>query len=213
VSAEVRKVEVDGKEIAFGRSDVDGSRAGGKGIGWKVELEGGANELATTFIRAKDIRLAGRRERFELLVLAGNLNVEILPEIVGTRDEAFSRTGGGTGGANDIRAIGSGELDLNNDSYIFGLIAMIKGGLLGAVAGSVLAGLLDEKGERSEESNGIDVRASLGGLQELCVFVEESSHGLIAALAKEIGFANGLVGERSVEGKGGRRREYERCED
>ena len=32
-------------------------------------------------------------------------------------------------------------------------------------------------------------------------FVEESSHGLVAALAEEIGFADSLVGEGRVEGE------------
>jgi hypothetical protein len=68
----------------------------------------------------------------------------------------------------------------------------------------VLAGLLDNKSERSEDSDGGDVRTGFWRLQELCIFVEESGHGLVASLAQEIGFADGLVGQGSVEGEDGR---------
>jgi len=93
---------------------------------------------------------------------------------------------------------------LDDDSYEFPLIAMVKRGLLGAVAGGALAGLLDEKSERSEHGDGGDVRTGFRRRQEFCVFVEESSHGFVAALAEEIGFADGLVGQRGVKGEDGR---------
>lgn len=80
---------------------------------------------------------------------------------------------------------------------------MIEGGLLGAVAGGVLAGLLDEKSERGEKRDGGDVRASLGKRKETCIFVEEIGHGFVVALAEEVGFADGLIGEWAVEGEGG----------
>ncbi len=137
------EIEIDGEGITLGRIYVNDGGAGGKVFSGEIELESGAGEGAAAFV-AEEIGLAGRRERFELLVFAENLNVEILPEIVGTRDEAFGRTGAGTCGTNDKRAIGIGELDLNNDSYEFALVAMIECCLLGAVAGGVLAGLLDK---------------------------------------------------------------------
>jgi len=89
---------------------------------------------------------------------------------------------------------------LNEDSHEFSLIPVIKGGLLRTVTGGVLAGLLDEKGERSEHGDGGDVGPGFGRRQEFCVFVEESGHSFVAALAEEIGFADGLVGQRGVEG-------------
>ncbi len=198
------EIEIDGEGITLGRIYVNDGGAGGKVFSGEIELESGAGEGAAAFV-AEEIGLAGRRERFELLVFAENLNVEILPEIVGTRDEAFGRTGAGTCGTNDKRAIGIGELDLNNDSYEFALVAMIECCLLGAVAGGVLAGLLDEKRERREDGDGIDVWAGLGRRKKFCVFVEKSGHGVVAALAEEVGFADGFVGERSVEGECGRR--------
>jgi hypothetical protein len=96
---------------------------------------------------------------------------------------------------------------MHNDSYEFPLIAMIERGLLGAVTGRVLAGLLDEKSERSEESDGGNVRTSFRRREEFCVFIEKSGHSFVTPLAEEIGFANGLVGQGSVEGEGGRRQQ------
>src|SRR5437660_12519497 len=84
---------------------------------------------------------------------------------------------------------------------------MIEGSLLSAIAGSMLAGLLDEKSERSEESDGRDVWAGFRRLQELCIFIEESGCGFVTALAEEVGFADSLVGQGSVEGEGGGRQE------
>jgi len=139
------------------------------------------------------------------LVFAGNLNVKVFPEVIRAGDKASRGTGLGTRGANDISAIGIGELDLHDDSYEFGLIAMIESRLLGAVTRGVLARLLDEKSEGSEESDGGNVRAGFRRREEFCVFVEESGHGVVMALAEEVGFADGLVGEGRVEGEGRRR--------
>ncbi len=152
------EIEIDGEGIALGRIHLNGSGAGRKVFGGEIKLQSGAGECAAAFV-AEEKGLAGRREWFKVLVFAGNLDVEILPEIVRARNETFGGTGARAGGAHDIRAIRISELDLDDDSYEFGLIAMVKGGLLGAVAGRVLAGLLDEKSERSEDSDGGDVRA------------------------------------------------------
>jgi hypothetical protein len=61
-SAEVGEVEVDGDGIALGRSHVDGGGARDKVFGGEIELESGAGDLATTFIGADEIGMAGRRE-------------------------------------------------------------------------------------------------------------------------------------------------------
>jgi hypothetical protein len=105
----------------------------------------------------------------------------------------------GTGGSNDVCRIRIGKLNLNDDSYEFALVVVIEGGLLGAVTGGVLAGLLDEKSERSEHGDGGDVGSGFGRQQEFCVFVEESGHGVVAALAEEIGFSDRLIGQGRVE--------------
>src|SRR5260370_10837297 len=182
--AEVVEIEVDGDRVALRGIHVNGCGSGGKVFDGKIELESGAGDLATAFIGAEEIRMAGRRERLELLVFAGNLNVKIFPKVIGTRDEAVGRAGTCTGGSNDVCRIRISELDLHDDSYELGLIAMIECRLLGAVV-ELLAGLLNEKSERSEYSDGGDVRTGFWRGQDFCVFVEEGGHGFIVALAEE----------------------------
>ena len=194
------EVEVEGDGITLRRKHVNGGGAGGKGFDGEIELQSGAGEDAAALLGAAEIGPAVRRDGPELLIPAGHLHVEIFPEIIRARDEAFWRTGAGTGRANDVGTIRIRELDLNDDSHKFGLIAMIESGLLGAVTGGVLAGLLDEYSERSEESDRDNVRTGFRRLQKPCVFVEERGHGFVTALAEEIGFADGLIGQGSVEG-------------
>src|SRR5713101_7913850 len=83
--AEVGEVEVEGEGIALRGIHVNGGGAGGKVFGGEVEPESGAGEVATAFIGAEDVRLAGRREGPEFFVVAGDLHVEIFPEVIGTR--------------------------------------------------------------------------------------------------------------------------------
>src|SRR5260370_41765659 len=90
-SAGVVVIEMDGDGITLWRIYVNDGGAGGKIFGGEIELEGGGGDLATTVIVAKLIGLSRRRERFELLVFAGNLNVKIFPKVIGTRDEAIVR--------------------------------------------------------------------------------------------------------------------------
>ena len=201
-SAEVVEIEIDGKGIALRGRHVDGGGAARKVFDGEIKLQRGAGERAAAVLRADEIRLAVGREGAQFLVFAGDLNVEVFPEVIRAGDEAGGGTGTGTRGANDVSAVRIGELDLHNDSYKFGLIAMIECRLLGAVTRSVLAGLLDEKSERSEEGDGGDVRTGFRRRKESGVFVEESGHGAVMALAEEVGFADGLVGEGRVEGDG-----------
>ena len=86
------EVEIDRDGIALRGIHVNGSGAGGKVFGGEVELESGASELATAFIGAEDIRLAGRRKGPELLVVTGDLHIEIFPEVIGTWGETAGRT-------------------------------------------------------------------------------------------------------------------------
>jgi hypothetical protein len=209
----VVEVEVKGNGIALRGNHVNGGGAGDKVFGGEIELESGAGEGAAAVLGAQEIGLTVRREGFELLVIAGDLHVEIFPEVIRTRGEASGRTGARTGGANDIRAVGIGELDLHYDSYEFALVAMIESSLLSAITGRVLAGFLDEKSERSKEGDGGDVRAGFRRREEFCVFIEKSGHGFVTPLAEEISFANGLVGQGSVEGEGGRRQQQGRSKN
>jgi hypothetical protein len=74
---------------------------------------------------------------------------------------------------------------------------VIELGLLRAVVTDVVAGELSELREWSKKSDGRDVGAGFGRREKLDVIGQE---GRIMALAEKIGFADGLVGERSIEG-------------
>lgn len=94
----------------------------------------------------------------------------------------------------------------------FSSCALVEGRLLRAVIG-LAAGILDEKSERREKGDGVDVRAGFGSRKKLCVFVQEGGHGIVAALAEEIRFADGLVGERRVESESRRGQKQRRREE
>jgi hypothetical protein len=102
------------------------------------------------------------------------------------------------------------NLDVDDNGFILG--AMLLRGLLGTVV-HPLAGLLNEKGEAGKECDRRDVRAGFGPGQKNGVAIQEPGHGLVVALAEEIGFADGLVGQGSVEGEGGRGQKRSSDED
>src|SRR6267143_226040 len=77
---------------------------------------------------------------------------------------------------------------------------MIEPGLLSAIRTQVVIRELSELDEGSDKSSGSDVRPGLGQREKLDVIAQE---GDIMALAEEISFANGLVGEGSIKGRGG----------
>ena len=113
----------------------------------------------------------------------------------------------GTGVCRGIEelAVGVGELDV--DKYLndfCAMFAVIDGSLLGAVVADESVREVDGLDEGGVERDRRDVRAGFGRLEEFCVFGEQAPEGAVVALAEEVGFADGLLGERGVEGEGGR---------
>src|SRR5260370_33615307 len=95
------------------------------------------------------------------------------------------------------------EIDLDGDLDGLFFAVVVEECLLRAVTDDVVAGELCKKGERRKESDGRDVRAGFGRREIRGVFVEETRKGFMAALAEEIGFADGLVGQRGAKGERG----------
>jgi hypothetical protein len=195
------EVEIEGDGVAFGGSDLDGGGIGSKGFCEKLELDRGTCEHAATIFGTEVIGLAGGSKGPELAVFAENLNVKIFPKVEGTRGETRRRAGAGARRTRNVGGIGIREKDLNDDFHGFRLAAVIERGLLRAVARAVLTRELGRESERGKESNGSDMWASLGWGEVFGVFVKETGEGFIAALAEEVGFADGLVGKRCVEGE------------
>jgi hypothetical protein len=144
---------------------------------------------------------AGEAVRGELLFSVEDANLEVFPEVGGADLEADGGAGAGAGGFGNRGRIGLREENFDVDDNGFILGAMLLRGLLGAVV-HPLAGLLNEKGEGAR-NDGRDVRAGFGPGQKNGVAIQEPGHGLVVALAEEIGFADGLVGQGSVEAKVG----------
>jgi hypothetical protein len=180
---------------------LDGGGIGSKGFCEKLELDRGTCEHAATIFGTEVIGLAGGSKGSEFAVFAENLNVKIFPKVEGTRGETRRRAGAGARRTRNVGGIGIREKDLNDDFHGFRLAAVIERGLLRAVARAVLTRELGRESERGKESNGSDMWASLGWGEVFGVFVKETSEGFIAALAEEVGFADGLVGKRGVEGE------------
>jgi hypothetical protein len=82
---------------------------------------------------------------------------------------------------------------------------MIALGLLSAVTDASGAGERNDLSERCEETDSRDIRAVLRFGKGFRVLGEEIGNGLIVALTEKIGFADGGVRERSLEGEEGLR--------
>ena len=137
------------------------------------------------------------------LVAVIHLDSEVFPEIIGARDEKGRATWIG-----DECAIGRSEIDFDSDFDELILAEMIETGLLGAVTTDAVIGELGELRKGGEKSNGRDVGACLRRWEKLDVIAQE---GGIVALAEEVGFADGFVGERGVESKSGTGQEQCPC--
>src|ERR1700674_3535851 len=131
-----------------------------------------------------------------------NLYLKILPEIVGPelvrlKPDRARRSGLGTDGA--IRA---GEKDFDGDFDGFRMRTVIQRGLLRAVVSAERVRVVNELGERREKCDRTDVGTGFWRRNVLGIFVKEAREGSVVALAEEIGFADGFVGERGLKGEG-----------
>ena len=101
-------------------------------------------------------------------------------------------------------AIGICQLNVNEDFHEILLRLMVKAGPLSAVVADVAIGEQSELDEGSEEGNGRNLGTQMWRREVPCVFVEKVRDCSVMALAEEIGFADGFVGQRSVKSEGGR---------
>ena len=208
-SAEGGEVEVHGDRVTFGRKDMDGGGVGDEGIGGEIEFERCTCQGARTVATAPRVRPAVRVGGEDLLVIK-DLDLEVSPEITGPRDESRRCIGARACGRSKKCAIRRGKLDFDEDFDQLFLPEMIEAGLLSAVAADAVLGELSELREWGEKSNGRNVGAGLGRREKLDVFAQV---GCIMALAEEIGFADGLVGQGTVESESGRNKQQCRSEN
>jgi len=201
----VVKVEVDGDGVTFRRDNLDSGGIGGEGFCAEIEFEGsagnGARATASTIVSRAAVKVEGSEE----LAAVINLNLEVSPEVTGAGHQRLRRAGEPVWRGRDEPAIRIRELDFNEDEHEFFLAAVIVQRLLRAVVADVPVGVLHKLDKGRQESDGRNIRTGLGRREILDVFAQYRRVSSVVALAEEIGFTNGLVGERSVKRGGGQR--------
>jgi hypothetical protein len=206
---EAGEVEGDRDGLTFGGKDLDGCGIGSEDLGGELKFQGGTHGAAVAKASASVEWVAPGNGRGNDLIAVIHLDSEVFPEIIGARYES-----GRASGIGYESTIGCSEIDFDGDLDELFFAEMIEPGLLSAVIGDAAIGELSELREWSEKSNGRDVGAGLGRWEKLDVFAQE---GCIVALAEEVGFADGGVRERRVEGgSGGKRKansQEQRAED
>ena len=100
-------IEVNDDLSAFGGINLYGCGIGRKDSGEEFEFEYGASEDAAAVIAFVGGRARGRK-RTEEFVIVGDLDIEILPEVVGAEDDACGRIGTGACGTREKRPIALG---------------------------------------------------------------------------------------------------------
>jgi hypothetical protein len=201
-SAEGDEIELHGGRVAIRRDYLDGSGIGREGFCGKFQFEGGTHRTARAVAPTAVEWVAPENGGGNQLVAVIHLDSEVFPEVRGTWDENGRRSGSRASRIGDESTIGCCEINLHGDLDGLFLIEVIEAGLLGTVRAETAIGELGELRERGEERDGRDVGAGLGRREKLDVSAQE---GCIMALAEEIGFADGFVGERGIEGRGRQR--------
>jgi hypothetical protein len=203
VSAEAGEVEFDKDGLTFRGKDLDSGGIGSEDLGGELKFQGCSHGAAAANAPASVEWVAPGNGGGDDLFAVIHLDSEVFPEIVRARDESGRATWIG-----DESTIGCSEIDFDSDLDNLVLAEMIKPGLLSGVTTDAVIRDLSELREGGEKSNGRDVGACLGRREKLDVIAQE---GCIMALAEEIGFADGFVGERCVESKSGSGQEQCPC--
>ncbi len=201
--AEVDEIEIDGDGVTFRGNDLDGGGIGSERVSAKIELEGRASQDARTTASAAISGAAVKIVGGEGLAAVVDLNLEVPPKVTGARHQRLRRAGAPVRRGRHEPAIRIRQLDLNKDEHEFFLTAVIVQSLLGTVVADVTVGILDKLDERRQESDRGDIRTGLGRWGVLNVFTQDRRKSSVVALAEEVGFADGLIGEGSVDGKSG----------
>src|SRR6266852_6243727 len=184
---------------------MNGGGIGVEGGCREFEMKSGTDQIAIIAVAgALDGWLAGEMGWCADLIPFENLYLKILPEIVGPelvrlRCARASRCGGGDDGA-----VGVGKKDFDGDFDGFLMAAVIQCGLLRAVVSDERVRIVNELSERGEQCDRANIRTGFWRREVLGIFVKEARECAIVALAEEIGFADGFVRQRGVEGEGRR---------
>src|SRR4029077_11837160 len=95
-------------------------------------------------------------------------------------------------------AVGVSEFDGDSHAEAVSNLAIVTSGVLGAVAEGALTGKLDGFGVGSKQFDSRNPGTGFGNGEMAAVFVEKFGGLFIAALAEEIGFADGLIRQGTI---------------
>src|SRR6266849_7082022 len=198
--------EVEGRDDLLGIGDIyddGGVGRGGGFFGIVEEHDEGAGHLSAV-PDSSESGASMRLEGFDEVVAVGQAIAKVLPKIRRSKSESVCGAGTLIGIFLDQRAVGVSEFDSDSDAEAVSDLAVVTGGVLGAVAEGALAGKLDGFSVGSKQFHGRNPGTGFGNGEVAAVFIEKLGGLFIAALAEEVGFADGLIGQGAVESKGGR---------
>jgi hypothetical protein len=187
-SAKLYEIKVGDDVLAVGSVDGHGGVIRGEVSCVVLEADEEAGEPgAAAFSSGANVdALVAHTLCFQSLALLRKLNLKILPR------------------ASSAVPVRGSVFHMHNDADSIAAMLIVELGLLGAVTEGVLAREVHSRGVGRKQLNRGNVRARLGSGQMLPVGLKELGHRFVAALAEEIGFADGFTGERELEREGGR---------
>ncbi len=198
--------EVEGSDDLLGIGDVyddGGVGRGGDFFGIVEEHDEGAGHLGAV-PDSPESGVAMYLEGFDEFVAVEQAVAKVLPKIRRSKIESVCGAGTLIGFFLDQGAVGVSEFNSDSDAEAVSDLAVVTGGVLGAVAEGALAGKLDGFSVGSKQFHGRNPGTGFGNGEVAAVFIEKLGGLFIAALAEEVGFADGLIGQGAVESKGGR---------
>src|SRR6267142_4450649 len=206
--------EVEGSDDLLGIGDIyddGGVGRGGDFFGIVEEHDDGAGHLGAV-PDSSESGASMHLEGFDEVIAVEQAIAKVLPKIRRSKSESVCGAGTLMGIFLDQRAVGVSEFDGDSDSEAVSDLAVVTGGVLGAVAEGALAGKLDGFSVGSKQFDCRNPGTGFGNGEMAAVFVEKLGGFFVAALAEEISFADGVIGQGAVESKGRRRQQEGRGE-
>jgi len=198
--------EVEGGDDLLGIGDVyddSGVGRGGDFFGIIEDHDEGAGHLGAV-PNSSESGAAMHLEGFDEVVAVEQAIAEVLPKIWRSKSESVCGAGTLIGIFLDQGSVGVSEFDGDSDAEAVSDLAVVTGGVLGAVAEGALAGKLDGLSVRSKQFDGGNPGTGFGNGEMAAVFVEKLGGFFVTTLAEKVGFADGVIGQGAVESKGRR---------
>src|SRR5882672_9982530 len=165
--------EVEGSDDLLGIGDIyddGGVGRGGDFFGIVEEHDEGAGHLGAV-PDSSESGASMRLEGFDEVVAVEQAIAKVLPKIRRSKSESVCGAGTLIGIFLDQRAVGVSEFDSDGDAEAVSDLAVVTGGVLGAVAERALAGKLDGFSVRSKQFYGRNPGTGFGNGEMAAVFI------------------------------------------